>query len=63
MSRLASGDQPTDALFMDDDVRCEVGLVRGSARTAAYAGLGNGDPAVLVPALRGLGERVRALVS
>ncbi len=46
----------------DAEVRCEVGLVTGTARVAAYACLGNGDPAVLVVRLRVLGEQVRDLV-
>lgn len=46
----------------DSDVRCDVGLVTGSARVAAYACLGNGDPGELVPRLRALGDEVRALV-
>jgi beta-lactamase class A len=46
----------------DADVRCEVGVVTGPTRAAAYACLGNGDPAVLVPRLRALGEQVRDLV-
>ncbi len=46
----------------DDDVRCEVGLVTGPTRVAAYAGLGNGDPDDLVPALRALGTHLHALV-
>lgn len=46
----------------DDDVRCDVGLVTGARRVAAYAGLGNGDPRALVPRLRSLGDDVRRLV-
>ena len=47
----------------DSDVRCDIGLVTGSARVAAYAGLGNGDPVDLVPRLRALGDELRRLVS
>ncbi|MDO9457159.1 serine hydrolase [Nocardioides sp.] len=47
----------------DTDVRCDVGLVTGPTRVAAYACLGNGDPAVLVPRLRAVGDRVRDLVA
>ncbi len=45
----------------DASVRCDVGLVTGPARTAAYACLGAGDPADLVPRLREVGAAVRAL--
>lgn len=41
----------------DTDVRCDVGLVDG----LAYAVLGNGDPADLVPAIRAVGHRMRRL--
>lgn len=47
----------------DHDVRCDVGIVRGASRTAAYAVLGNGDPASLVPRLRDVGGRVRPLLA
>ncbi|WP_170219381.1 serine hydrolase [Nocardioides litoris] len=46
----------------DEDVRCDVGLVTGPTRTAAYAVLGRGDPAELVPRLREVGAEVAALV-
>lgn len=46
----------------DDDVRCDVGLVRVGGRTVAYAGLGNGEPGGLVAGLRGFGDDVRRVV-
>ncbi|MEO9324045.1 serine hydrolase [Nocardioides sp. C4-1] len=45
----------------DERVRCDVGLVRGPARTLAYAALGNGAPGELVPRLRRIGQQVRDL--
>ncbi|WP_137295203.1 serine hydrolase [Nocardioides dongxiaopingii] len=48
----------------DDGVRCDVGLVTGPGRTAAYAVLANdGDVTATLARMRGLGDRVRAWVS